>query len=55
MHGATGEEGYWLKHVAIAEFDVTPHREHAAHGGKTHDKPGEVEDLPQPVTPKCKK
>jgi len=24
MHGATGEEGYWLKHVAVAEFDVTP-------------------------------
>ena len=55
MHGAKGEEGYWLKHVAVAEFDVTPHGEHAGHGGKTHYKPGEVEDLPQPPTPKCKK
>jgi hypothetical protein len=55
MHGAKGEEGYWLKHVAVAEFDVTPHGEHAGHGGKTHYKPGEVEDLPQPTTPKCKK
>ena len=24
MHGAKGEEGYWLKHVAVAEFDVVP-------------------------------
>ena len=55
MHGAKGEEGYWLKHVAVVELDVTPHGEHAAHGGKTHYKPGEVEDLPQPTTPKCKK
>jgi len=54
MHGATGEEGYWLKHVAVAEFDVAPHGEHAPHGGKTHYKPGEVEALPQPTTPKCK-
>ncbi len=54
MHGAKGEEGYWLKHVAVAEFDVAPHGEHAAHGGKTHYKPGEVEALPQPTTPKCK-
>jgi len=44
-----------LKHVAVAEFDVTPHGEHTGHGGKTHYKPGEVEDLPQPTTPKCKK
>lgn len=55
MHGAKGEEGYWLKHVAVAEFDVMPHGEHAAHGGKTHYKAGEVEDSPQPTTPKCKK
>ena len=54
MHGAKGEEGYWLKHVAVAEFDVTPHGEHAAHGGKMHYKPGEVEDMPQPTTPTCK-
>lgn len=53
MHGAKGEEGYWLKHVAVAEFDVVPHGEHAAHGGKTHYKAGEVEDLPQPAAPKC--
>ena len=55
MHGAKGEEGYWLKHVAVAVFDVTPHGEHAGHGGKTHYKPGEVEDLPQPTAPTCNK
>lgn len=55
MHGAKGEEGYWLKHVAVAEFDAEHKGEHAGHGGgKTHYKPGDVEDLPQPTTPKCK-
>jgi len=52
--GQKCEEGYWLKHVAVAEFDVNHKGEQAAHGGKTHDKPGEVEDLPQPTTPKYK-
>jgi hypothetical protein len=55
MHGAKGEEGYWLKHVAVAEFDDEPKGEHAGHGGKTHYKPGQVENTPQPTTPKCKK
>jgi hypothetical protein len=55
MHGAKGEEGYWLKHVAVAEFDDEPKGEHASHGGKTHYKPGQVENTPQPTTPKCKK
>jgi hypothetical protein len=54
MHGAKGEEGYWLKHVAVAEFDDEPKGEHAGHGGKTHYKPGQVENTPQPTTPKCK-
>ena len=54
MHGAKGEEGYWLKHVAVAEFDDEPKGEHAGHGGKTHYKPGQVENTPQPETPKCK-
>ena len=54
MHGATGEEGYWLKHVAVSEFDDEPKGEHAGHGGKTHYKPGQVEATPQPETPKCK-
>ncbi len=54
MHGAKGEEGYWLKHVAVAEFDMEDKGEHGGHGGKTHFKPGEVENLPQPPTPKCK-
>lgn len=54
MHGAKGEEGYWLKHVAVAEFDDEPKGEHAGHGGKTHYKPGQVENTPQPKTPKCK-
>ena len=40
MHGAKGEEGYWLKHVAVAEFDDEPKGEHAGHGGNTHYKPG---------------
>ena len=53
MHGPKGEEGYWLKHVAVAEFDMAQNGEHAAHGGKMHYKPGEVEDMPQPTTPKC--
>jgi len=55
MHGAKGEEGYWLKHVAVAEFDDEPTGEHAGHGGKTHYKPGQVENTPQPTTPKGKK
>jgi len=54
MHGPKGEEGYWLKHVAVAEFDDEPKGEHAGHGGKTHYKPGQVENNPQPTTPKCK-
>ena len=55
MHGAKGEEGYWLKHVAVAEFDAKHKGEHAGHGGgKTHYKPGEVDDMPQPATPECK-
>ena len=53
MHGAKGEEGYWLKHVAVAEFDDEHKGEHAGHGGKTHYKPGEVENTPQPETPQC--
>jgi hypothetical protein len=55
MHGAQGEEGYWLKHVAVSEFDDEPKGEHAGHGGKTHYKPGQVENTPQPTTPKCKR
>ena len=55
MHGAKGEEGYWLKHVAVAEFDDEPKGEHAGHGGKTQYKPGQVENTPQPTTPKCQK
>ena len=54
MHGAKGEEGYWLKHVAVTEFDDEPKGEHAGHGGKTHYKPGQVDNTPQPPTPKCK-
>jgi hypothetical protein len=54
MHGAKGEEGYWMKHVAVAEFDVEHTGEHGGHGGKTHYKSGDVEDVPQPPTPKCK-
>jgi hypothetical protein len=54
MHGAKGEEGYWLKHVAVAEFDDEPKGEHAGHGEKTHYKPGQIENMPQPTTPKCK-
>ena len=33
MHGAKGEEGYWLKHVAVGEFEMEHKGEHAAHGG----------------------
>lgn len=54
MHGAKGEEGYWLKHVAVREFDFEPKGEHAGHGGNTHYKPGTVQNVPQPPTPKCK-
>lgn len=54
MHGAKGEEGYWIKHVARAEFDMEHSGEHGGHGVKTHYKPGYVEDVPQPPTPKCK-
>ena len=53
MHGAKGEEGYWLKHVAVREFDFEPKGEHAGHGGNLHYKPGTVQDVPQPPTPKC--
>ena len=55
MHGAKGEEGYWMKHVAVAEFDDEPKGEHAGHGEKTHYKAGQVENAPQPTTPKCTK
>jgi len=55
MHGAKGEEGYWLKHVAVAEFDYEPKGEHAGHGSKTHYKPGQVENEPQPTAPTCNK
>jgi hypothetical protein len=44
MSGPKGEEGYWLKHVAVGEFEM----EHM------HYKPGTVLDMPQPPTPKCK-
>jgi hypothetical protein len=44
MSGPKGEEGYWLKHVAVGEFEME----------KMHFKPGIVMDLPQPPTPKCK-
>ena len=55
MHGAKGKEGYSLKHVAIAEFEMEHKGEHGAHGGgNMHYKPGTVEDVPQPPTPKCK-
>ena len=53
MSGPKGGEGYWFKHVAVAEFDMAPHEEHGAHGGQTHYKPGTVQDVPQPPTPKC--
>jgi len=54
MHGAKGEDGYWLKHVAVAEFDMEHKGEHGGHGGgMTHYKPGEVENSPQPTTPTC--
>ena len=53
MHGSKGEEGFWLKHVAVAEFVDEHSGEHAGHGGKTHYKPGQVENTPQPPTPKC--
>jgi hypothetical protein len=43
MSGPKGEEGYWLKHVAVGEFEM----EHM------HYKPGTVLDMPQPPTPKC--
>ena len=54
MHGPKGEEGYWLKHVAVGEFEMGPTGEHGAHGGNMHYKPGTVQDVPQPPTPKCK-
>ncbi|MGH9897065.1 MAG: hypothetical protein ACREA0_34735 [bacterium] len=57
MHGAKGEEGYWMKHVAVAEFELEEKGEHAGHGGyggNTHYKPGTVQDVPQPPTPNCK-
>jgi hypothetical protein len=58
MHGPKGEQGYWLKHVAVAEFDAEHKGEHGDHdghgGGAKHYKPGEVENSPQPKTPKCK-
>ncbi len=53
MHGAKGEEGYWLKHVAVSEFEFEPPEEHGVQGGKAHFKPGMVENSPQPPAPKC--
>ena len=54
MHGPKGEEGYWLKHVSVGNFTMAHAGEHAAHGGDMHYKPGTVQDVPQPPTPKCK-
>ncbi len=54
MHGPKGEEGYWLKHVAVADFEMGSTGEHGAHGGGMHYKPGTVQDVPQPPTPNCK-
>ena len=54
MHGAKGEEGYWLKHVAVGDFTMAHDGEHGPHGGDMHYKPGTVQNLPQPPTPKCK-
>jgi hypothetical protein len=53
MSGPKGEEGYWLKHVAVADFEMEHHGAHGAHGGDTQYKPGTVQDVPQPTTPKC--
>ena len=44
MSGPKGEEGYWLKHVAVASFEVQ----------HMHHYPGTVREVPQPLTPKCK-
>lgn len=54
MSGPKGEEGYWLKHVAVGEFEMEHKGEHGAQGGSVHYKPGTVQDVPQPPTPKCK-
>jgi hypothetical protein len=53
MSGPKGEEGYWLKHVAVGDFKMEHKGDHAAHGGDTNYKPGTVRDTPQPQTPKC--
>jgi hypothetical protein len=53
MHGPKGEEGYWLKHVAVGDFKMVHKGDHSEHGGDIHYKPGTVQDLPQPPTPKC--
>ena len=37
MHGPKGEEGYWLKHVAVADFEMGSTGEH---GEGMHYKPG---------------
>ena len=50
---AKGEEGYWLKHVAVGDFEMGQHGEHGAHGAPVHYKPGTVQGVPQPPTPKC--
>ena len=44
MSGPKGEEGYWLKHVAVGNFEVQ----------HSHHHPGTVRDTPQPLTPTCK-
>jgi hypothetical protein len=43
MSGPKGEEGYWLKHVSVGNFEVQHQHHH----------PGTVRDVPQPPTPKC--
>ena len=54
MSGPKGGEGYWLKHVAVGEFEMEHKGEHGAHGGNMRYKPGTVQDVPQPPTPNCK-
>ena len=54
MHGAKGEEGYWLKHVAVAEFDDGAQGGTCSTWRKDALQTRSRENMPQPPTPKCK-
>ena len=54
MHGAKGEEGYWLKHVAVSEFEMSTRVNTRVMAERRTTNPVRWRQRPSPETPKCK-